>query len=247
MNLRARKAETVFKCKKTVAALFLIAALPVFAQDCKVLDPELQASYTGPCVNWLAEGEGSARGSAEYQGGFRAGRKHGQGVKSWPNGDRYEGAFVEDRKEGEGRYLWGRGPWAGESYAGPYLNDQRHGTGAYRWATGDVYRGPWVEDRTAERGDCGKANDRFLGPLKKTCAHCEVVYARCERELAGLELALLMGDPVPMYVVIAPGLRLAIEGPAQSVRRDCEHIAANIVKSGTPSAGCVFPKTLRRP
>lgn len=114
-------------------------------------------------------------------------------------------------------------------------------------ASADGYTFHMVQDRTAERGDCGKANDRFLAPLKKICAHCEVVYARCERELAGLELALLMGDPVQMHVVVAPGLRLAIEGPAQSVRRDCEHIAANIVKSGTPSASCVFPKTLRRP
>lgn len=149
MNLRAGKAETVLKGKGTVAALFLLAAFSASAQDCKVLDPELQASYTGPCVDGLAEGEGSARGIAGYQGGFRAGRKHGLGAKSWPNGDRYAGSFIEDRKEGEGKYLWGRGPWAGESYAGPYLNDQRHGTGTYRWATGDVYRGPWVEDRIA--------------------------------------------------------------------------------------------------
>lgn len=114
-------------------------------------------------------------------------------------------------------------------------------------ASADGYTVHMVQDRTAQRDACGKANDRFLAPIKKTCAHCDVVYARCERELHGLELALLMGDPVPMYVVIAPGLRLAIEGPAKSVRRACEHIATNIVKSGTPSATCVFPKTLRRP
>lgn len=114
-------------------------------------------------------------------------------------------------------------------------------------ASADGYTFHMVQDRTAERGDCGKANDRFLAPIRKTCALCDVVYARCERELHGLELALLMGDPVPMHVVIAPGLRLAIEGPVKSVRRDCEHIATNIVNSGTPSASCVFPKTLRRP
>ncbi|MDA1118302.1 MAG: hypothetical protein O2979_09925 [Proteobacteria bacterium] len=134
------------KGKGALAALLFVVAFSASAQDCKVLDPELQAAYAGPCVNGLAEGVGSARGSAEYRGGFRAGRKHGQGVKSWPNGDRYEGAFAEDHKEGEGRYVWGRGPWAGERYEGTYLKDQRHGTGTYRWPTGDVYRGPWVED-----------------------------------------------------------------------------------------------------
>ena len=114
-------------------------------------------------------------------------------------------------------------------------------------ASADGYTFHMVQDRTAERSDCGKANDRFLAPLKKACTYCEVVYARCERELHGLELALLMGDPVPMHVVIAPGLRLAIEGPAQSVRRDCEHIATDLVKSGAAAASCVFPGTMRRP
>lgn len=114
-------------------------------------------------------------------------------------------------------------------------------------ASADGYTFHMVQDRTAERGACGKANDRFLAPIKKACAHCEVVYARCERELHGLELSLLMGDPVPMHLVIAPGLRLAIEGPAERVRRDCEHIATGLVKAGTPSAGCVFPGTPRRP
>lgn len=114
-------------------------------------------------------------------------------------------------------------------------------------ASADGYTFHMVQDRTAQRGACGEANDRFLEPLKKSCAHCAVVYARCERELHGLELQLLMGDPVPMHVVIAPGLRLSIEGPAARVRADCEHIAANLVKSGAASAGCVFPGTLRRP
>jgi hypothetical protein len=114
-------------------------------------------------------------------------------------------------------------------------------------ASADGYTFHMVQDRTAEREACGLANDRFLEPVKKTCAHCEVVYARCERELHGLELQLLLGDPVPMHVVIAPGMRLAIEGPAERVRRDCEHIATSLVKSGASSAGCVFPGALRRP
>ena len=79
-------------------------------------------------------------------GGFRAGRKHGKGVKIWANGDRYDGQFVEDRREGFGVYVFGRGPWAGERYEGEFLNDRRHGHGVYRWTTGDVYTGPWKDD-----------------------------------------------------------------------------------------------------
>jgi hypothetical protein len=114
--------------------------------QCRVLDPELQRSYAGDCANGLAEGEGAASGTAEYSGGFRQGRKHGQGVKTWANGDRYEGAFVDDRREGFGVYVWGRGNWAGERYEGGYSNDQRHGFGTYRWPSGDLYAGPWKDD-----------------------------------------------------------------------------------------------------
>jgi len=114
-------------------------------------------------------------------------------------------------------------------------------------ASSDGYTFQMVQDRTDTREECGKANDRFLAPLKATCMQCQVVYARCERELHGLELALLMGDPVPQYVVIAPGARLAMDGPATTLQRDCQAMAAAIVKSGVPSAACVFPGTLRRP
>jgi hypothetical protein len=127
----------------------LLLAFPAFAQECKVLDPELQGVYAGACANGLAQGLGEARGAAEYRGEFRAGMKHGKGVKSWPNGDRYEGEFADDRREGQGKYTWGRGPWAGESYEGGYLADKRHGEGTYRFASGDVYKGPWADDRVA--------------------------------------------------------------------------------------------------
>jgi len=126
--------------------IFLLFAFGAMAQECRVFDPELQATFAGACVNGLAEGEGFAAGSAEYRGGFRAGRKHGKGVKTWPNGDRYEGEFADDARHGTGVYVWGRGPWAGERYEGGYANDRRNGYGTYRWRSGDVYAGPWEND-----------------------------------------------------------------------------------------------------
>jgi len=114
-------------------------------------------------------------------------------------------------------------------------------------ASADGYTFHMVQDRLAQRNACGEANDRFLAPIKARCLQCDVVYARCERELQGVELALLMGDPMPMHVVIAPGLRLAIEGPKQRVRQECEQLATELVKGGAPTAACVFPGTLRRP
>jgi hypothetical protein len=130
------------------ACVFLIfLALEAQAQPCRVLDPELQGSYRGPCVNGLAEGEGVALGSAVYRGAFKAGRKHGHGVKTWPNGDRYEGEFAADYKDGYGSYRWGAGPWDGERYDGSFAADRRQGYGIYWWSSGDVYAGPWEADR----------------------------------------------------------------------------------------------------
>lgn len=128
--------------------IFLAALLasPALAQECKVVDPELQEAYAGPCVGGLAQGEGFAQGTAQYRGGFKAGRKHGYGVKRWPSGDRYEGEWVDDRKHGAGTYVWGRGPWAGERYEGEFRMDRRHGMGTYRWPNGDLYSGPWEND-----------------------------------------------------------------------------------------------------
>ena len=111
----------------------------------------------------------------------------------------------------------------------------------------DGYTFHMVQDRRAQRNACGQANDRFLAPIKARCLQCQVVYARCERELHGVELALLMGDPMPMHVVTAPGLRMAMEGPRDRVREQCELLAVELVKGGTLNAACVFPGTVRRP
>lgn len=126
--------------------LLALCASLALAGDCKVLDPELQGAYSGRCVDGLAQGLGVASGIASYRGEFKAGKKHGRGVKRWANGDRYEGEFVEERIEGFGTYVFGRGRWAGETYTGAYRAGRRHGHGVYRWASGDVYAGPWRDD-----------------------------------------------------------------------------------------------------
>lgn len=135
---------------------------------------------------------------------------------------------------------------AGAVFARYHVDNQYYFPVA-KLASEDGYTFHMVQDRVDAREDCGEANDRFLAPLKLACKQCRIVYARCERELRGLELSLLMGDPVPVHVVIAPGVRLAMEGPPATLRRDCEDMAAGIVKSGLPYAGCVFPGTLRQP
>jgi hypothetical protein len=202
--------------------LLALAAPAALAQTCKVLDPELQASYSGPCVNGFAEGEGIASGSAEYRGGFRAGRKHGKGVKTWASGDRYEGDFIEDRREGQGTYVWGRGAWQGERYEGAYLADRRHGYGVYRWPTGDIYKGPWEGDRPVGPG---------------TEPGTEMMHARAKWAAEALAAVARKGQRVCREMPIGIGGRDWVRGEVVDI--EGEHVG---VRVDDPGAHAHYPK-----
>lgn len=98
-----------------------------------------------------------------------------------------------------------------------------------------------VQEEKQERQECGAANNRFLGPVRQGCKECRIVVARCERELEGLELALYEGRKVPQYVVTGPGMRMAIAGPPAMAKASCEHIAAEMQRSGLRSGACISP------
>jgi hypothetical protein len=201
LNFRLRR-------KLRSVPIFLLAFAVQAAEPCRVVDPELQGYYEGPCVNGLAEGEGRARGTAEYVGGFKAGRKHGQGVKTWSNGDRYEGGFVDGRKEGKGRYTWGKGPWVGESYEGNYAADRRHGEGTYRWPTGDVYTGPWIEDRIA-----GYATPMMLAQRKHAEEAMKAVGREGQRVCREMPVGIALGEWIR-------GMVVGVQGELVGVRVD---------------------------
>ena len=98
-----------------------------------------------------------------------------------------------------------------------------------------------VFDRTDERQACGRKNDRFVAPFKSMCKECEVVLARCERELDGLELAISEGKSIPYHRIYAPGLRVAISGPADMAKLGCDTIAQGLTAQGLRSVACVYP------
>lgn len=89
-------------------------------------------------------------------------------------------------------------------------------------------------DARSEWRACAEANRRFLDPLKARCARCEVVFARCERGLDRREL-------LPGLWFSAPGLRIAIAGPAPAARSSCAEMAADFFRRGVRSASCVVP------
>ena len=98
-----------------------------------------------------------------------------------------------------------------------------------------------VQDAKQERQACGAANDRFLRPVKKSCKDCEVVHARCERQLEGFERVLYEGKDRAHHFVQGPGIRMSIEGPDAAAKASCEQIARQMVSSGLKLAACVHP------
>jgi hypothetical protein len=100
-----------------------------------------------------------------------------------------------------------------------------------------------VQDAKQERQACGRANDRFLRPVKRSCKDCEVLIARCERDLEDFERAVFEGKKIPHHLVAGPGVRMAIQGPDAAAKASCELIARQMVRSGLPQAACVSPRS----
>lgn len=189
------------------------AAQPSVA-TCKVLDPALQGLYAGPCVNGLAEGRGEAEGATtRYAGDFVAGRRHGQGVQTWANGDRYEGAFVEDRREGQGEYVWGRtSEWAGQRYRGEFRADQRNGQGSYHWPDGRMLSGRWARDLPSPQ-----LAAQMAATVRAHAEHLQRVKVSGTRVCRALAMGISETDVVGGIVRRAEGDRLwiAIDRPGR--------------------------------
>jgi hypothetical protein len=99
-----------------------------------------------------------------------------------------------------------------------------------------------VQEAVAERTACGEANGRFLKTLQARCKSCEVVYARCDRQLEGVEYAVLADRQIPYDQVVAGPVRVIVAGPKTSKGETCEHIASGVVKLGVRSATCILPR-----
>ena len=103
-----------------------------------------------------------------------------------------------------------------------------------------------VQDPQPDRASCGKANRRLLEPMQQACPNCKVTYARCRRTVEGTDLLLLTETSPAFYEVVAPGMRMRVEGPLDQIRTVCEGIARQLERSGRAHASCLYPRDLPR-
>jgi hypothetical protein len=97
--------------KKMNSLLFIMMFFyfPAFSQqagDCKVLKKELVGEYSGKCKDGLANGKGHAKGIDEYEGSFKKGLPHGNGVYHYADSSVYTGAFSSGMRSGNGVYTF---------------------------------------------------------------------------------------------------------------------------------------------
>jgi hypothetical protein len=74
-----------------------------------------------------------------YEGHLLGGKRHGQGVYSWPDGSSHTGEWTNDAPNGYGVRIYSNG----DKYEGSWLDNKRKGFGAYTWKDGAVYVGDW--------------------------------------------------------------------------------------------------------
>jgi radial spoke head protein 1 len=104
-------------------------------------------------------------GALPYEGGRDDdGRRHGQGVANYPNGDAYTGTYVHGQREGRGTYAFKNGA----SYCGGYSQNKKYGAGKMNYPDGSIFEGEWKNDKRDGLGSYTYKNgDKYNGGWKR--------------------------------------------------------------------------------
>ena len=112
--------ENMIKQMLVVGVLSLFVSHQIVAQCVK-----------GNCQNGY--GTFKYRSGATYQGNFRNGQIHGQGILYFSNGDKYIGQWKNRYREGKGKLTFHNG----DVYQGNFIRNEFNGHGVIEFANGD--------------------------------------------------------------------------------------------------------------
>ena len=96
----------------------------------------------------LTFGSGSKWAGDKYVGEWKDGKRTGQGIYTFYNGNIYIGEFKDGKVSGQGTFTFGSGSeWSGDKYVGQFKNNKRNGQGTYTFADGRVEQGTWKDGK----------------------------------------------------------------------------------------------------
>lgn len=87
-----------------IIALFLAHSAIAQTNSCRVLAGKISGTYSGKCLNGLANGKGKSAGEDTYTGNFKDGLPDGKGKYTFKNGDIFQGYWKNGQKNGKGKF-----------------------------------------------------------------------------------------------------------------------------------------------
>ena len=124
--------------------------------------PACPGSYSS--FTWhMCIGNHSFRGEGEYFGEFENGRAHGQGTRTYADGDKYVGEWKDNKYHGQGTFT----RTDGSQYVGEWKDDKRQGQGNRTWSDGSQYIGEFKNGKSHGIGHFYRKDGSTMGGLWK--------------------------------------------------------------------------------
>ena len=152
--------------KRVFAVLLLSLASTAYAlPNC----PSDQNQRYDNCFGTFTFGKNSEWAGDKYVGGYKDGKRNGQGTYTFADGDKYVGGFKDGKYHGQGTFTFGKNSeWAGDKFVGEFKDDKFHGQGTYTFVSGrketgyfmngdfvpDICEGMGMSKGTSEFGQC---------------------------------------------------------------------------------------------
>ena len=97
----------------------------------------------------------SSQGVSKYEGNLKDGKRHGEGIETFPSGKKYEGQWRDGKRHGKGTLTYSDG----QKYEGQWKNGLKHGKGTETSPDGSKYVGEfkdgqiYIHDEELDEGE----------------------------------------------------------------------------------------------